>query len=89
MSPVSMLAPTETHFSTFIEALRSAPTAPGLSYNFPVFFVFLQRTADAKYAADRLAREVSKCGPESLKLAFPLIVLSTELIEKLEPYQRS
>ena len=67
MSPVAMPDSPPTRFSSFFEALRSAPTATGRSEIFinPLFADILP--TEAKGTADRLAREVAKAGPQSLR----------------------
>lgn len=66
MSPVAMATSTNSHFEPFIEALRSAPTAPGpSSVHFRKRLTLLTYHIDAKAAADRLAREVAKIGYEA------------------------
>lgn len=63
-----MPAPSETPFTSFIEALRVAPTAPGSTSNrFQLLSLIMFTFVDAKGAADRLAREVVKVGPQSLE----------------------
>ena len=65
-------------FSPWLEALRTAPTAPGKttrqsSSNIPLTWIL-----DAKAAADRLAREVSKAGIYSLQ--FVVGLMTTEIL---------
>ncbi|TFY69174.1 hypothetical protein EVJ58_g583 [Rhodofomes roseus] len=71
MSPVAMPVVSESHFTPFIEALRTAPTAP-----------------DAKAAADRLAREVSKMGFEALSDAQIIPTLHVFAGNKKSGYER-
>lgn len=66
MSPVAMTTSTNTHFEPFVEALRTAPTAPGGSRGRFEYPTPLTLHTDAKAAADRLAREIAKEGYESL-----------------------
>ncbi|KAF7981871.1 hypothetical protein HWV62_31433 [Athelia sp. TMB] len=66
-----MPAQSETPFTPFLEALRTAPTGP-----------------DAKAAADRLAREVSKTGLESLHDHNVLISLHAFSANKKSGYER-
>lgn len=69
MSPIAMPASSDAPFFPFFEALRVAPTAPGawrpISMHLCIWFSPLN--AEAKGAADRLAREVSKTGLQSLE----------------------
>jgi len=67
MSPVAMPDSPPTRFSPFFDALRSAPTATGRSEILINLLVADILPTDAKGAADRLAREVSKAGPQSLR----------------------
>lgn len=54
-------------FTPWLNALRTAPTAPGEYYS-PFKVAFAKPFAlDAKAAADRLAREVAKTGIYSLQ----------------------
>ncbi|KAJ7072100.1 P-loop containing nucleoside triphosphate hydrolase protein [Mycena amicta] len=69
MSPVAMATP--GHFTPFLDALRTAPTAP-----------------DAKGAADRIAREVSKSGLQSLHDAGLLAALHSFATNKKSGYER-
>lgn len=67
MSPVSMPVSPDSHFGSFIDALRTAPTAVGMCYtSFFMSSTTVDLVPDAKAAADRLAREVTKSGVESL-----------------------
>lgn len=66
MSPVAMTTSTNAHFEPFVDALRTAPTAPGGSRGRLEYRAPLTLHTDAKAAADRLAREVAKEGYESL-----------------------
>lgn len=69
MSPVAMPdTPSSSPFYALFEALRTAPTAPGMCpAGSLIRNLNLITTLDAKGAADRLAREVSKQGPQTLK----------------------
>ena len=65
MSPIAMPVASDSQFGSLLDTLRAAPTAPG------VYMLFncedsAHGFADAKAAADRLAREVAKVGYESL-----------------------
>ncbi|KAJ7200715.1 P-loop containing nucleoside triphosphate hydrolase protein [Mycena rebaudengoi] len=71
MSPVAMPAAEQTHFTQFIDALRSAPTAP-----------------EAKGAADRIAREVTKAGLQSLEDEGLLKTLHSFATNKKSGYER-
>ncbi|GJE92231.1 hypothetical protein PsYK624_083840 [Phanerochaete sordida] len=66
-----MTVATDSQFGPFIEALRTAATAP-----------------DAKAAADRLAREVSKVGYESLTDANVISTLHEFATNKKSGYER-
>ncbi|KAF9469882.1 P-loop containing nucleoside triphosphate hydrolase protein [Collybia nuda] len=77
MSPVAMTEVSNSpSFIPIIEALRSAPTAPGML------------PEQAKAAADRLAREVSKSGPESLNDHNVLKTLCAFATNKKSGYER-
>lgn len=72
MSPSAMPVATDSQFGPLIDALKTAPTAPGTCHMRPPGIDGADPTSsalDAKAAADRLAREVSKVGYESLRCA--------------------
>ena len=55
------------HLTPFLDALRTAPTAPGKPYAmFSAVRILTVMTSDAKAAADSLAREVQKEGLQAL-----------------------
>lgn len=56
----------DAEFASLIEALKTAPTAPGKSLAYAHIALFLSTTTDARAAADKLAREVAKQGPQTL-----------------------
>lgn len=67
MSPVAIIEMAPSTFSALFESLRTAPTAPGMHFRVsdPLSSHHDWRT-DAKAAADKLAREVSKQGLQSV-----------------------
>lgn len=69
MSPVAMPdTSSSSPFTPLFEALRTAPTAPGMWVAVSLSqSLTMMTTLDAKGAADRLAREVSKQGLQTLK----------------------
>lgn len=69
MSPVAMPVVEQTPFSPLIDALRVAPTAPGELLSSCDYHSSLLSNPEAKGAADRIAREVSKFGLQSLEFA--------------------
>ncbi|TFK54208.1 hypothetical protein OE88DRAFT_1786336 [Heliocybe sulcata] len=71
MSPVAVSMAPETPFSSILDALKSAPTAP-----------------DAKAAAEKLAREVSKEGLQSLQDGGVLPALHGFATNKKSGYER-
>lgn len=67
MSPVAMPDTFVPSFTPLFEGLRSAPTAPGCSIFILHILIALITITDAKAAGDRLAREVTKQGFQSLE----------------------
>jgi hypothetical protein len=58
---------TDSNFPALLESLRTAPTAPG-NFSLPnPTCTELKIVQDAKAAADKIAREVSKVGLEALR----------------------
>ena len=70
MSPVAMSVASDSYFAPFLDALRTAPTGPGEQgarsnvFQLPKDWI---GSTDAKAAADRLAREISNVGLQSLR----------------------